>query len=164
MATEDEAPGSIPPLAPPPPLGPAPPLAPAAASRKPLILIGVGLAAAIGLVLILSFAGVFGRDGTPVSGKEQGSAIAVPDRGTGVASGSWLGGRWCSDVDSITFSPETASWSVSATQYGTYRLNGSQLVLSAPGGESRTVTVVMLDATRMTMSAPDQGSETLRRC
>ncbi|HYI48702.1 MAG TPA: toll/interleukin-1 receptor domain-containing protein [Allosphingosinicella sp.] len=177
------APPPLPPPLPPqaqPGAAPAPapagaPAPPAGSSSKPLILIAVGLAAVLVIVLILYLTGVFGRrDSDPFSdewppssstGPRSSGTTAWPNRGTGSTAatpGSWLYGRWCSGADSITFG--SSSWAMSSNRYGTYRLIGSQMTMTSPGGDSRIVTVLQIDSTTMTMSAPGQGSETLRRC
>ena len=144
-------------------------------SSKPLILIAVGLVAVFAIVLILYFTGVFGRrDSDPIadewppsssSDRRSTGTKSWPDRGLGstaTTSGSWLHGRWCSGPDSITFG--SGSWAMSSNRYGTYQLIGSQMTMRSGDGDSRIVTVLQIDSMTMSMSAPGQGSETLRRC
>jgi hypothetical protein len=164
---------SAPPAPPAAPPGPAAP--PAGNSSKPLIFAALGLVAVLAIVLILYFTGVFGRrDSDPMadewppsssSDRRSSGTRSWSDRGMGstvTTSDSWLRGRWCSGPDTITFGSGT--WSMSSNRYGTYRLIGSQMTMTAPGGERRVVTVLQIDSMTMSMSAPGQGSETLRRC
>ena len=124
---------------------------------------GIGLI----VVAVLAMSGYFSRSSSTSSASSQNSYPSSSTSSTSMAGGideNWLAGRWCSDADSITFSPASRSWSVSSGQYGTYTLTGSLMTMTAPGGETRTATITRLGQDSMQVSAPSQGSETARRC